>query len=562
MKAIFAITHYSFGLMLGFLPGDVPLLKGVNMCGLFASLSDVKKMPEFEEAFKHLVHRGPDDTEVVQPQGSISFAFHRLAIMDTSHAGDQPFKHNERDIWLMCNGEVYNYPALYEFYKKSYAFKSHSDCEPLLPLYAQYGIEEMSRRLDAEFALVIWDAEKNKMFASRDPVGIRPLFYGFSKLDKKIMFASEVKVLHSLCGEVHAFPPGHYYDGDGNFKPYRIISEVKSFTKDSQAKVLTEIRDRLIEGVRKRLVADVPVGYLLSGGLDSSLVCGIAAHVLKKPLVTFSVGLNKAPIDLPYAKKVADFIHSTHHEVIFTEEDTLKYVRDVIWHLETWDITTIRASIGMYLVCKYIHEKTKIKVVLTGEVSDEIFGYKYTDFAPSAAEFQKESVKRIDELYLYDVLRADRCIAAHSLEARVPFADLDFVSYCMSIPGEMKMNTTGMGKYLLRKAFDGMNILPDEILWREKAAFSDAVGHSMVDTLKAYAEANYTQADLEAAKIKYPHGTPFTKESLWYREVFEEFYPGRAGLIKDFWMPNKSWEGCNVADPSARVLSNYGKSGV
>jgi asparagine synthase (glutamine-hydrolysing) len=237
-------------------------------------------------------------------------------------------------------------------------------------------------------------------------------------------------------------------------------------------------------------------------------------------------------------------------------------VRDVIWHLETWDITTIRASIGMYLVCKYIHEKTKIKVVLTGEVSDEIFGYKYTDFAPNGPEFQKESVKRVDELYMYDVLRADRCISAHSLEARVPFADLDFVSYCMSIPAEMKMNTTGMGKYILRKAFDGMNILPDEILWREKAAFSDAVGHSMVDTLKAYGENNISDAEMANAKNKYPHGTPFTKESLWYRNVFEEFYPGRSGMIKDFWMPNKSWEGCNVNDPSARVLSNYGKSGV
>jgi asparagine synthase (glutamine-hydrolysing) len=531
------------------------------MCGLFGSAGDATKFPAFKETFNELVHRGPDDTEIVQPNGEVTFAFHRLAIMDTSHAGDQPFKHNSRAIWLMCNGEVYNYPALYDQYKANYAFKSHSDCEPILPLYEQYGIEETARRLDAEFALLIWDGEKQKMLAARDPIGIRPLFYGHSTLDGKIMFASEAKVLAPMCKDVQPFPPGHYYDGE-NIKSYRRISEVKSFTKDSQEKVLTEIRDRLIEGVRKRLVADVPVGYLLSGGLDSSLVCGIAAHILKKPLVTFSVGLNKNPIDLPYAKKVADFIHSDHHEVYFTEEDTLANVRDVIWHLETWDITTIRASIGMYLVCKYIHEKTKIKVVLTGEVSDEIFGYKYTDFAPNGAEFQKEAVKRIDELYIYDVLRADRCISAHSLEARVPFADLDFVSYCMSIPPEMKMNTTGMGKYILRKAFDGMNILPDEILWREKAAFSDAVGHSMVDTLKAYAEAKYSEADLAKARERFPHGTPFTKESLWYREIFEEFYPGRAGMIKDFWMPNKSWEGCNVNDPSARVLSNYGKSGV
>jgi asparagine synthase (glutamine-hydrolysing) len=532
------------------------------MCGLFAAIGDVSNLPEFEESFKSLVHRGPDDTELETPQGEVTFGFHRLAIMDPTHAGDQPFKDFERDVWMMCNGEVYNHQHFFEMYKDTYQFQSHSDCEPILPLYRQFGIEEMARRLDAEFALVIWDGEAKKLFAARDPIGIRPLFYGYSKRDGSIMFASEIKVLHELCLSVKTFPPGHYYDGNGNFKSYREITEVKSFTTDPHEKVLSQIREKLIEGVRKRLVADVPVGYLLSGGLDSSLVCGIAAHVLKKPLVTFAVGLNKNPIDLPYAKKVADFIKSTHHEVHFTEEDTINVVRDVIWHLETWDITTIRASIGMYLVCKYIKEKTKIKVVLTGEVSDEIFGYKYTDFAPSPAEFQKEATKRVNELYMYDVLRADRCISANSLEARVPFADLDFVSYCMSIPAEMKMNTTGMGKYILRKAFDGMNILPDEILWREKAAFSDAVGHSMVDTLKAFAERAYTDFDLENAKTKYPYGTPFTKESLWYRDVFEQFYAGRAELIKDFWMPNKEWQGCNVTDPSARVLSNYGKSGV
>lgn len=532
------------------------------MCGLFGSVGNALKFPEFEEVFNLLRHRGPDDTRIVQPNAEVTLAFHRLAIMDTSHAGDQPFKDVERAVWLLCNGEVYNYPELYETYKSVYPFTSHSDCEPILPLYRQYGIAETARRLDAEFALIIWDGEKKKLFAARDPIGIRPLFYGHSLIDGSIMFASEAKVLTPLCHDVLPFPPGHYYDGTGQFVSYRKISEVTAFTKDPEEKILREIRERLIEGVRKRLVADVPVGYLLSGGLDSSLVCGIAAHILKKPLVTFSVGLNKNPIDLPYAKKVADFIHSTHHEVYFTEEDTLAVVREVIQHLETWDITTIRASIGMYLVCKYIHEKTNIKVVLTGEVSDEIFGYKYTDFAPNGAEFQKEATKRIDELYMYDVLRADRCISAHSIEARVPFADLDFVSYCMAIPPELKMNTTGMGKYILRKAFEGMNILPDEILWREKAAFSDAVGHSMVDTLKAYAESKYTDHDLERARVQYPHGTPFTKESLWYREIFEELYPGRGSLVKDFWMPNKSWEGCNVSDPSARVLKNYGKSGV
>jgi len=532
------------------------------MCGLFGSLGNALALPEFRSSFELLRHRGPDDTEIVQPDGEVTLAFHRLAIMDPTHAGDQPFCDAVRQVWLMCNGEVYNYPELRERYRDSYAFASHSDCEVILPLYEELGIAETARQLDAEFALIIWDQKCRKLFAARDPIGIRPLFYGYGAQDGRIMFASEMKVLSPLCAEVHAFPPGHYYDGEGRFIRYRDISGTLRFNDDPLDKTLLEIRERLIEAVRKRLVADVPVGYLLSGGLDSSLVCGIAAHVLNKPLITYAVGLDQSPIDLPYARKVADFIHSDHHEVRFNRDDTLGCVNEVIWHTETWDITTIRASIGMYLVCRHIHRNSNIKVLLTGEVSDEIFGYKYTDFAPGAEAFQQESVKRIDELYMYDVLRADRCISAHSLEARVPFADLDFVSYCMAIPPELKMNTRNMGKYLLRKAFDGMDILPDEILWREKAAFSDAVGHSMVDYLKAHAETLYSDDELLAAAAKYPFATPFTKESLWYRDVFERFYPGRAGLITDYWMPNKTWQGCDVNDPSARVLANYGGSGL
>ena len=229
--------------------------------------------------------------------------------------------------------------------------------------------------------------------------------------------------------------------------------------------------------------------------------------------------------------------------------------------LGTWDITTIRASMGMYLCCKAIHEQTDIRVLLTGEISDELFGYKYTDFAPSAQAFQDEAKKRVDELYMYDVLRADRCISVNSLEARVPFGDLDLVKYVMSVDPAMKMNTYDMGKYLLRHAFEKDHLLPDDILWRQKAAFSDAVGHSMVDDLKAYAEEKYTDEEFETLRRKYDYGTPFTKESLLYREIFEKYYPGQAPMIKDFWMPNKSWKGCDVNDPSARVLANYGASG-
>lgn len=271
--------------------------------------------------------------------------------------------------------------------------------------------------------------------------------------------------------------------------------------------------------------------------------------------------MDKDAIDLKYAREAADYIGADHTEVYMTREEVLDTLEEVISVLGTYDITTIRASMGMYLCCRKIHEIGEVKVLLTGEISDELFGYKYTDFAPDAESFQSEAKKRVDELYMYDVLRADRCISANSLEARVPFGDIDFVKYVMSINPARKMNTYNMGKYLLRKAFEEDKILPSDILWRQKAAFSDAVGHSMVDDLKEYAETKYSDEEYAEKAEKYDYARPFTKESLLYREIFEKYYPGQAKMVKDFWMPNKSWEGCNVNDPSARVLSNYGDSG-
>jgi asparagine synthase (glutamine-hydrolysing) len=531
------------------------------MCGLLAYSGNVHELPDFETTFKQLRHRGPDDTEIIKTaQNEASLCFHRLAIMDPSQKGHQPFIDQEDHHILMCNGEIYNFEILKHDYKNTYEFQSHSDCEVLVPMFKNLGIEKMCQHLDAEFALVIWDNKKKKLVAGRDPIGIRPLFYGYTS-EKKIMFASEIKALTPFCKTIEAFPPGHYYDGE-NFVQYRDMTTVAQYSPKNLEQHLKDIREKLIEGVRKRLVADVPVGFLLSGGLDSSLVCGIAQNLLGKKITTFSVGLDHNPIDIHYAKIVADYLKTEHHEVYFNKGDTLGVLDKLIWHLETWDITTIRASIGMYLVCKYIREKTSIRVVLTGEISDELFGYKYTDFAPSPEAFQREAKKRVDELYMYDVLRADRSIASNSLEARVPFGDLDFVQTVMAIHPEFKMNTSGMGKWLLRKAFDGTKFIPDEILWREKAAFSDAVGHSMVDYLKEYAESKYTDQDVIRAGEKYTHGTPFTKESLLYREIYEKHFQGHSKHIKDFWMPNKEWSNCNVNDPSARVLPNYGKSGV
>ena len=352
--------------------------------------------------------------------------------------------------------------------------------------------------------------------------------------------------------------PSDYFGGE--FVCYDDISRAETVCHDDVETACAKIKEKLVAGIEKRLDADAPVGFLLSGGLDSSLVCAVAARLSDKPIKTFAIGMSTDAIDLKYAKEVADYIGADHTEVIITEDDVIKALPEVVALLGTYDITTIRASIGMYLVCKYIHENTDLRVILTGEISDELFGYKYTDFAPSPAEFQKEAEKRIRELYMYDVLRADRCISVNSLEARVPFGDLDFVRYVMSLDPAIKMNVYGKGKYLLRHAFEG-DYLPRDILMREKAAFSDAVGHSMVDDLKAYAEKQYTDEEFAEKCKKYTFAAPFTKESLLYRELFEKYYPGQAEMVADFWMPNKEWEGCNVNDPSARVLSNYGDSG-
>ncbi len=417
----------------------------------------------------------------------------------------------------------------------------------------------MFAQLDAEFACIIYDGRTCEYIAARDPIGIRPLYYGYDK-NGTILFASEPKNLVGIAQKIMPFPPGHYYK-DGSFVRYCDIAKAEEVCHDSLETACGKIREKLTEGVRKRLVSDSKVGFLLSGGLDSSLVCAIAAKECNHMIETFAIGMSEDAIDLKYARQAADFIGSHHTEVYMTPEEVISSLETVIELLGTYDITTIRASMGMYLVCKAVHERTDIRVLLTGEISDELFGYKYTDFAPSAEAFQKEAEKRVRELHMYDVLRADRCISVNSLEARVPFGDLDFVSYVMSLDPEMKLNRYGKGKYLLRHAFEGTGILPDSILWREKAAFSDAVGHSMVDYLKEYAEQQYTDAEFEEKRRKYDHARPFTKESLLYREIFEKYYPGQAEMITDFWMPNRSWEGCDVDDPSARVLSNYGESG-
>ena len=556
--------------------------------------------------------RGPDMSDHIKVKGGW-IGFNRLAIMGPEPTGMQPFTH--RGNAVVVNGELYGYEPLKEYLTTmGYPFESGSDCELWLPLYERLG-ENMFGILDAEFACVLYDGKNDEFIAARDPIGIRPLYYGYDD-EGYIVFASEPKNIQGVVKEIKPFPPGHFYkngefvcyrdmttggvyaksgwepgvagqgrhlSGVGNAHSRQIVGSItlgnmsragfSSSDMDVQTTGSVEgredldaicegIHDRLMNGIEKRLVADQPIGFLLSGGLDSSLVCGAAAKLWDGPIETFAIGMDIDAIDLKYARQVADYIHSNHHEVIITADDVIEAVEPVIQALATYDITTIRASIGMYLLCKWIHENTDIRVLLTGEISDELFGYKYTDFAPNPEAFQEESKKRIRELHMYDVLRADRCISVNSLEARVPFGDLDFVDYVMAIDPKKKMNSYGIGKYLLRHAFEKDALIPHEILMREKAAFSDAVGHSLRDDLMDLAEQTYTDEQYEAGIQKYTHSRPFTKESLLYRDIFEKYYPGQSHMVTDFWMPNKEWEGCNVNDPSARVLSNYGNSGV
>ncbi|MFR4018687.1 MAG: asparagine synthase B, partial [Clostridia bacterium] len=419
------------------------------MCSIMGYCGPCAAMHEFIEGFDKTISRGPDDSRITDT-GNGLLAFHRLAIMGLTPEGMQPFELD--GSYAVCNGEIYGFEKLKAELSAKYEFASGSDCEILLPMYREYGTDMFSM-LDAEFAMIIYDAEADSYIAARDPIGIRPLYYGHDSRGT-IVFASEPKNLTGLCDRIRPFPPGHYYK-DGEFVCYCDIAEVGSIITDDTETVCRKIREKLTAGVGKRLIADAKVGFLLSGGLDSSLVCAIAARESSTPIRTFAIGMSEDAIDLKYAKQVADYIGSDHTEVIMTKQQVLDSLEEVISILGTYDITTVRASMGMYLLCRWIQENTDIRVLLTGEISDELFGYKYTDFAPSAEEFQKESEKRIRELHMYDVLRADRCISANSLEARVPFGDIDFVKYVMAVDPAKKMNIYGKGKYLLRHAFEG-----------------------------------------------------------------------------------------------------------
>jgi asparagine synthase (glutamine-hydrolysing) len=432
----------------------------------------------------------------------------------------------------------------------------------IVHLYEKYGYSFVDK-LDGDFAFVVVDGKD--FIAARDPIGVKPLYYGEDE-SGALWFASEMKVLADQCVKFEAFPPGYYYTPSTGFvqyyKPAWYTTEKCKAEKD-----LKKLREALISATKKRLMSDVPLGVLLSGGLDSSLTSSIAARILKeqgKSLHSFSIGLDSDAPDLIAAKKVADFLGTEHHEIHFTIEEGIEIIKKLIWHLETYDVTSIRASTPMYFLSKAITEKG-IKVVLSGEGADEIFGgYLYFKNAPSAEEFQEETIRRVKRLSTADCLRADKSTMAHGLEARVPFLDKSFLKTAMEISPEHKMPSShgGVEKYILRKAFDTPEdaFLPDEVLWRQKEQFSDGVGYSWIDSLIEFASSKVSDAQMELAASKFPVNTPSTKEAYFYREIFEKYFPqeSAARSVKR-WIPK--WQ--EDLDPSGRAnMSHVAKKSI
>ncbi|XP_030645403.1 asparagine synthetase [glutamine-hydrolyzing] [Chanos chanos] len=555
------------------------------MCGIWALFgSDECLSVQCTSAMK-IAHRGPDAFRFENVNGftNCCFGFHRLAIVDQLH-GMQPLRVKKFPfLWLCFNGEIYNHQRL----RKQFDFEHQTrmDGEIMLHLYDRFGIEKMASLLDGVFAFILLDTEKRRVFLGRDTYGVRPMFKlmtdnGFLAVCSEAKGLTQITHSMSSPAKIDPFPPGHFEEFDlkltGKVESVKLdrfhscTDEPKHALYDSVESlgsgfaletVKANIRSLFENAVRKRLMAHRRIGCLLSGGLDSSLVAATLVKLAKEaelgyPIQTFAIGAEDSP-DILAARKVAEHIGSEHHEVNFTPEEGIQAVDVVIQHLESYDITTIRASVGMYLISKYIREKTDSVVIFSGEGSDELTqGYIYFHKAPSAQAAAEESVRLMKELYLFDVLRADRTTAAHGLELRVPFLDHRFSAYYLSLPEEMRVPKDGVEKFLLRDSFKGMNLIPDEILWRRKEAFSDgmtSMKKSWYSSLQDHIESEVTDSQMEKAKKLFPDNTPPTKEAFYFRQIFEKYYPERTQWTPHYWMPK--W--IKATDPSARTLSIY-----
>ena len=545
------------------------------MCGIvcaFNTSNDKLLRSRVLEMAKTIRHRGPDWSGIYSNKNAI-IAHERLAIVDPS-SGQQPlFSQDDRYI-LAANGEIYNHKELRDEFP-DYNFSTKSDCEVILPLYEKYGPDFLDK-INGIFAFAIYDSHKDEYFIARDHMGIIPLYIGW---DEKNVFyvSSELKALEGQCEKIELFPPGQYLiSSENKFKKWYIrdweyFDNVKSLESD-----ITKLRESLEDAVKRQLMSDVPYGVLLSGGLDSSITSAIAKKYSEKRIETddtqrawwpqlhsFSVGLKGSP-DLAAARKVANHIGTVHHEIIFTIQEGLDAIKDVIYNLETYDITTVRASTPMYLMARVI-KSMGIKMVLSGEGADELFGgYLYFHKAPSAESFHEETVRKLNKLHMYDCLRANKSLAAWGVEGRVPFLDKEFIDVAMTLnPKDKMINNQRMEKWILRKAFQ--DYLPDEILWRQKEQFSDGVGYSWIDSLKEYVSDLISDQEMADAKIKFPIKTPTTKEEYYYRSLFSEHFPSNTAAMS---VPQEPPIACStkialewdeafksVNEPSGRAIS-------
>jgi len=526
------------------------------MCGILAYAGSEILEDDLRQSFALVQPRGPDYSAIAQVGANAWLGFHRLAIMDPTPAGNQPFYNQGAS--LVCNGEIYNYRELAETY--GFELKTGSDCEVILHMYHRFGMERTCQELDGVFSFAICDGDN--IFVGRDPIGIRPLFIGHRKtMDGRTerLVCSEFRGIHPHCDQLMPFPPGHYGRIDLRTSDLDVQAfyqyEYPVLQDDDEDRIMATLKAKLIAGVDKRMMSDRPIGCLVSGGVDSSLIAALVArHFPRGTLHTFNVGLDTGASDRAYARMVADHIGSIHHEVTITKTEALELLKETVRVCESFDTTTIRASTMQLALAKYIQRETDIKVIFNGDVIDEASGsYVYFKNAPTLDAYQEESIRLMREIHLFDVLRADRTISGCGLEARVPFADKEFIQYYMSIPPALRQPRDDVEKYILRKAFEGL--LPEEVLWRPKEAFSDGcseVTESWSSIIHDFVENEVS--DEELANAQFDHCPPRTKEEAYYRRFFEKHYPGRATVIPHFWMPK--WCGDDVIDPSARVLTD------
>jgi asparagine synthase (glutamine-hydrolysing) len=521
------------------------------MCGIFAYLGDNYDEKDLINYLLMNKHRGPDNTSYLNINNKVFMGFNRLQINGINELSNQPF--NIDGCVLICNGEIYNYKELIDKYELKDKYISNSDCEIIIHLYRKIGILATLHELDGAFSFALYDKDSNKMLIARDPIGIRSLYY--SDTPYGFAIASEMKSLTDF-DDVFQFPSGSYLEVGSEIVPYYEFKTSKLI--ENEKEIMTNIKELLIDAVEKRLMSDRPIGCLLSGGLDSTLVTAIVTRSEKykgKKVNTYSIGL-KGSIDLKYAKMASEYLGTNHTNIELSEKEFLDAIEKTIYQIESWDVTTIRASVGNYLVSLYIKDNSDDTVIFCGDVSDELFG-SYRGFmnTDNYDDFLSENMRMIKDIRYFDVLRSDKSISGASLEARVPFADKKFMEYVMSIHPKHKMfSDDKIEKYILRKAFDG--VLPKELLWRRKEAFSDGVSsyqRSWFDIIKEHVNDKYTESSYNILREKYVYQKPYDKESLYYREIFQKYYPYREGTIPYYWKHPFTTE----KDPSARLLKCY-----